>query len=104
MKTCFHSHFNAIFQEFLWWAIKETDMLKLYTANFSLIHLKLRSSSSFPILMDQMLFSQIQQLLKGRKIPVHDDVTLTNTDVIMSIDSYVRELLMNSLHMIMNAG
>ena len=28
------SHFYAIFLEFLWWAIKATNMLELYTAKF----------------------------------------------------------------------
>ena len=73
--------FFAIFHEFLWRAIKATNMLQLYTANFLyslLIHLKLWSSSFrlnqvFPILMIQMLFPQIQQApgpdQKGKKIP-----------------------------------
>ena len=34
MKTCFHLHFYANFHEFLWLAIKATNMLQLYTANF----------------------------------------------------------------------
>ena len=33
-KTCFHSHFYAFFHEFLWWAIKATNRLQLYTAYF----------------------------------------------------------------------
>ena len=35
IKTCFHSHFYAIFHEFLWRAIKATNMLQLYTVNIS---------------------------------------------------------------------
>ena len=34
MKTCFHSQFYANFHEFLWWVIKATHMLQLYTAYF----------------------------------------------------------------------
>ena len=33
-ETGFHSHFYATFHEFLWWAIKATNMLQLYTPNF----------------------------------------------------------------------
>ena len=64
MKTCFHSHFYANFQEFYEGQLKQqicNSFLLLI-----LIYLKLQSSSFrlyqfFPILMVQMLFSQIQQ-------------------------------------------
>ena len=53
------------------------QLKQLYTANFLyvfLIHLKWRSSSSFPNLMVQLLLSQnstgpLPRLQKGRKIP-----------------------------------
>ena len=54
-------HFYAIFREFLWWAIKATNMLQLTLLNFYMVlkwwSSSLRMHQVFPILMVQMLFS-----------------------------------------------
>ena len=68
MKTSIHSHFYAIFHEFLWRAIKGTNRLQLYTANISYMVFNpfwcfssFRLHQIFQCLMIQLFFSQIQQ-------------------------------------------
>ena len=74
MKTCFHSHFYVIFHEFLWWAIKATNMFTLLISYMVLFHFKWWSSSFrlyeiFPILTDQMLISPNSSGSDFRKVP-----------------------------------
>ena len=71
----YHLQLYAIFHELLWWAVKATNMLQLYLYNayFYMFFNPFKMHQVFPILMVQMLFSQIQQapgprLKKGRKI------------------------------------
>ena len=80
MKTCFHSHFYANFHEFLWWAIKATIMLQLYTAYFLRICFNPFNIAELSVLLDYIKFAQFwwpkpkfnspwPQLQKGRKNP-----------------------------------
>ena len=42
-----HSHFNAFFHELLWWVIKATNMLQLYTTNFFLVFYPFKMTVKF---------------------------------------------------------
>ena len=77
MKTGFHSHFYAIFQDFYAAQLKQQICytFTLLISYMILMHLKWQSSSSFPNLMVQMLVFPFStgpwpRLKKGRKIPV----------------------------------
>ena len=73
----FYSHFMQFYYEFLWWAIKATNinMLQLYSSHFYMVLINLkwwfnyfRLHQVFPILMVQMLSHPPPKLYDFREV------------------------------------